>query len=258
VKLIYTVDYFQNPSGLSLAPERRRQLLELARRFSKRHRILIIEDAAYRDLRFGENDVRSIKCLDTTNEYVAYCGTFSKSCSPGVRVGYGLLPRDIVQRVLWTKGNHDFGSANLNQHLIDRLLESGSYDKHAAELRDAYRAKRDIMHEALTQAFREWPAVKWTKPEGGMYFWLRFPAEMPTGPKSALMAECMKEGVLYVPGQFCHVTDSSGRLPANEARLCFGIATVEHIREGIRRLAKAAKRLTELQEPSHEVPEVVA
>ncbi|MFL5327971.1 MAG: PLP-dependent aminotransferase family protein [Gemmataceae bacterium] len=258
VKMIYTVDYFQNPSGLSLAPERRRQLLELARRFSKRHRIMIVEDAAYRELRYDDPDVRSIKCLDTTNEYVIYTGTFSKACSPGIRVGYGLLPRELVKPVLWTKGNHDFGSANLNQHLVERLLGNGSYNRHVSELRATYKAKRDVMHDALTAAFREWPGVKWTRPAGGMYFWLRFPAEVPTGPRSALMAECLREGVLYIPGQFCHVTDSAGRLATNEARLCFGIAKVDEIKEGVRRLAKAAKRLTELQGPAPECPAVVA
>lgn len=248
VKAFYTVDYFQNPTGLSLAPERRRHLLDLARRFSKRQRILVIEDAAYRELRFDGPDVRSIKCLDTTNEYVVYAGTFSKACSPGVRVGYGLLPRDLTGPVLRTKGNHDFGSANLNQHLAERLLATGRYDRHVAALREAYRAKRDVMHDALKAAFREWPAVQWTKPAGGLYCWLRFPLEVPTGPGSALMDEALREGVLYVPGQFCHVCDG----PANEARLCFGVATVDQIREGVRRLANAAKRLAPVQEIAEE------
>jgi 2-aminoadipate transaminase len=248
LKAIYTVDYYQNPTGLSLSAERRRHLLELARRFSKRHRILVIEDAAYRELRFDGPDVRSVKCLDTTNEYVVYAGTFSKACSPGVRVGYGLLPRDLVGPVLRAKGNHDFGSANLNQHLAERLLAGGAYGRHAAEVREAYGAKRDAMHEALVGAFREWPAVQWSRPAGGLYCWLRFPPEVCTGPDSPLMSEALREGVLYVPGQFCHVPDPDGRLPAHEARLCFGVATVDQIREGVRRLAKAVKRLTPVRD----------
>lgn len=258
VKLIYTVDYYQNPSGLTLSAERRRHMLELARRFSRRHRILILEDAAYRDLRYEGDDLRSIKCLDTTNESVIYTSTFSKPCSPGVRVGYGFLPKDLMAPVLRIKGNHDFGSANLNQHLALRMLTSGLYDKHLTELRAAYRVKRDAMCEALTAAFREWPAVKWARPTGGMYCWLRLPAEVPTGPGSPLMQEALREGVLYVPGQFCHVPDAAGRLVTNEIRLCFGVATVDQIREGIRRLAKAAKRLNSLQKPVEEPKAVVA
>lgn len=259
VKLIYTVDYFQNPSGLSLSGERRRHLLELARRFSKRRRILVLEDAAYRELRLDGSDVRSIKCLDTTNEYVLYAGTFSKPCSPGIRVGFGFLPRDLMPSALRLKGNHDFGSANFSQHVVDRMLANGAYDKHLVDLRSAYRAKRDAMLDALATAFREWPAVQWVKPAGGMYVWLRFPPEVDTGPSGALLAEAMREGVLYVPGQFCHVTDSAGRLSTHEIRLCYGVATVEEIREGVRRLAKAAKRLAAVQEPAREVrPAVVA
>jgi 2-aminoadipate transaminase len=258
LKMMYTVDYFQNPSGLSLAPERRRHLLELARRFSKRHRVLVFEDAAYRELRFDGPDVRSVKCLDTTNEYVVYTSTFSKPCSPGIRVGYGLLPRDLVAPVLRFKGNHDFGSANLAQHLADRMLANGTYDRHLADVRAAYKAKRDVMHEALEAAFREWPAVKWALPAGGMYCWVKFPPDVPTGPGSALMEESLREGVLYVPGQFCHVTDPNGGRPVNEIRLCYGVATVAQIREGVRRLAKAAKRLAPVQDSVEEGQPIVA
>jgi 2-aminoadipate transaminase len=196
--------------------------------------------------------VRSIKCLDTTNEYVVYTSTFSKPCSPGIRVGYGMLPRDLMVPALRIKGNHDFGSANLNQHIAYRLLTNGAFDRHVIELRTAYKAKRDAMLEALNVAFREWPAVQWITPSGGMYCWLRFPDSVPTGPGSPLMEESLREGVMYVPGQFCHVPDASGRLPTNEIRLCYGVATVEQIKEGVRRLAKAAKRLKALQEPAEE------
>lgn len=257
VKVIYTVDYFQNPSGLSLSAERRRHLLELARRFSTRHRIIVVEDAAYRDLRLDGADVRSIKCLDTTNEYVVYTSTFSKPCSPGIRVGYGMLPRDLMTTALRMKGNHDFGSANLNQHVALRLLTSGDFERHQVALRAAYRIKRDTMLEALAAAFREWPAVRWMTPGGGMYCWLKFPASVPTGPGSALMEEALREGVMYVPGQFCHIADENGRLPTNEIRLCYGVATVDQIKEGIRRLAKAAKRLSALHEPEA-APQTVA
>lgn len=258
IKLIYTVDYFQNPSGLSLAGDRRSHILELARRFSKRHRIPVLEDAAYRELRLDGPDLRSIKCLDTTNEYVIYTSTFSKPFAPGIRVGYGFLPKDLMTPVIRTKGNHDFGSGNLGQNLASQALSNGCYDEHLRDLQAAYRYKRDVMNEALLTAFREWPSVSWHVPQGGLYVWLRFPTEVATGPKSHLMEECLREGVIYVPGEFCHVIDSAGRLSANEIRLCFGVATVEQIREGIRRLAKAAKRLSVMQEPARERTAVVA
>jgi len=173
-------------------------------------------------------------------------------------MGYGLLPRDLVAPVLRTKGNHDFGSGNFSQHVVEGMLANGSYAQHLTHLRAAYRVKRDAMHDALLAAFREWPAVKWTKPAGGLYCWLRFPADVHTGPGSLLMKESLKEGVLYVPGEFCHVADTAGRRSTNEARLCYGLATVEQIREGVRRLARAAKRMSSVQESPSERSAVVA
>ena len=93
VKLIYTVDYFQNPTGLTLSAERRPRLVELARRFSTRHRILILEDAAYRELRYSGPDLPSIKRFDPRNEFVVYAGTFSKSLAPDSRRDMRFFPR---------------------------------------------------------------------------------------------------------------------------------------------------------------------
>jgi 2-aminoadipate transaminase len=151
VKLIYTVDYFQNPTGLTLSLPRRRQMLELAQRFSKTQRIVILEDAAYRELRFEGADVPSIKSFDRANEHVILALTFSKPLAPGLKTGYAVLPGDLVGPLLRFKGNHDFGSSNLNQHIVDRLLSSDAYARHAQRLRDVYRSKRDTLLGALAE-----------------------------------------------------------------------------------------------------------
>jgi 2-aminoadipate transaminase len=242
VKLIYTVDYFQNPTGLTLSLPRRRHMLELARRFSKSQRILILEDAAYRELRFTGEDLPSIKSFDSSNEYVILAMTFSKPLAPGLKTGYGVLPRDLVGPVLHFKGNHDFGSSNLNQYLIDRLLQGGIYQRHVAHLREVYRVKRDTLLAALAHEFP--PAVsplRWTRPNGGMYVWLRCPDEMATGPDSPFLRACLREGVLYVPGQFCYVKDSARPAPKTEARLCYGVASNDQLREAVRRLGRAVQ-----------------
>jgi 2-aminoadipate transaminase len=250
LKLIYTVDYFQNPTGLSLSLPRRRRLVELARRYSRRHRILVLEDAAYRELRFDGPDLPSIKSFDLRNEYVIATYTFSKPCAPGLKTGYGLLPRDLVAPVLRLKGSHDFGSNNLAQHLIDRLLETGAYDRHIRDLVGVYRTKRDAMLATLEREFGDWPAVSWTQPAGGLYVWLRFPPEVDTGPSGALMEAALREGVLYVPGEFGHVEQAEPTPPC-EARLSFGVADPEELAEGIRRLRRAAE-VTRHQGPHRE------
>jgi 2-aminoadipate transaminase len=237
VRLIYTIDYFQNPTGLTLSVARRRRLMELVRRFSKKHRLLVLEDAAYRELRFEGLDLPSIKSFDEDNRHVILTMTFSKPMAPGLKTGYGLLPSDLVAPLLHFKGNHDFGSCNLAQHLLDRVLASDVYDRHVDRLRDVYRSKRDTLLESLAAALGGIDGMKWTRPDGGMYVWLTCPVE--TGPESHFMAEALKEGVLYVPGQFCYVNGDNGPLPRNEARLCYGVAAHEQLREAVRRLGRA-------------------
>lgn len=253
VRMIYTVDYFQNPSGLTLSLPRRRHLLDLVRRYSRKHRILILEDAAYRELRYDGPDLPTIKSLDHGNQHVILGMTFSKPLAPGLKTGYGILPRDLVAPFLRLKGNHDFGSNNLTLHLLDRLLENGAYDRHIVELCRVYREKRDTMLEALQSVFGSGEfdhlgngsgeRTRWTHPRGGLYVWVAFPRTVNAGPTSELMQAAMREGVLYVPGQFCYVNGDNGPLPAHEARLSFGVASPDQIREAIGRLGRAAASL---------------
>ncbi|MGL4419464.1 MAG: PLP-dependent aminotransferase family protein [Gemmataceae bacterium] len=243
VKLIYTVDYFQNPTGLTLAAERRPKLVALAARFSREQRILILEDAAYRELRYDGPDVVSIKRFDPTNEYVIYTSTFSKPCAPGLKTGYTLAPRDLTRALNNMKGNHDFGSTNLSQHILDRLLASGAFQKHVEHLRGVYRAKKDAMLRAIETEFADWPAVQWTQPGGGLYVWLTLPEPIDTTAQGELVERALAAGVLYIPGAFGHVPDAAGHIPTNEIRLSFGVASLANITEGIRRLRAACRGL---------------
>ena len=239
VKVIYTVDYFQNPTGLTLAAARRPKLVELARRFNTHHRILILEDAAYRELRYSGDDLPSVKRFDTANEFVVYTGTFSKPLAPGLKTGFAILPPDVAEPLLHLKGSHDFGSANLCQYAVSRLIASGAYARHVESLRAVYRDKRDRMLAALAEEFGDFPGASWTVPAGGLYVWLTLDG-MDTGPKGALVPAALDAGVLYVPGEFGHVPDENGSVPTNEIRLCFAVATAVQIPEGIRRLRRAA------------------
>jgi len=257
VRMVYVCDYFQNPTGLTLSLPRRRRLLELVQRYSRKQRIVILEDAAYRELRYDGGDLPSIKSLDHDNAFVILAMTFSKPLAPGLKTGYGILPRDLAAPLLRIKGCHDFGSNNLTQHLIDRLLENGAYDRHVEKLRQIYRHKRDTMLDALVENFpasaegthdrlrtasRKRRGTYWTHPDGGLYVWLSFPPEIQTGPGSGLMQAAIREGLLYVPGEFCYVNGANGAVPRHEARLSFGVAKPEQIHEAIRRLASAAGR----------------
>jgi 2-aminoadipate transaminase len=242
VKLIYVVSCFDNPAGVSVAASRRPEFVNLARTYSTGHRILVVEDAAYRELRYDGPALPSIKAFDPQNEYVALTMTFSKPFSAGMKTGYSFLPGDLVTPVLDQKGNHDFGSANLLQHVLNDLIRRGEYDAHVEELCRMYRHKRDVVLRALDRELGDVPRVGWTRPQGGLYVWLTLPEDVDTGRESDLFRMCVEAGVLYVPGEFCFVRQEGQKVPANHLRLSFGVARPAQIEEGVRRLAACIRR----------------
>jgi 2-aminoadipate transaminase len=241
VKLIYAVSYYENPSGISLSEERRRELVEMAERWSKDQRIFVLEDAAYRELRYDGPDRRSVWSFDESKETVILAQTFSKSFSPGLRVGFGIVPKSLVKPICDRKGNEDFGSSHFAQRLVCAVLESGRYDSHVEQVRTSYRQKRDRMLAAATQYFRDLPEVTWVHPEGGLYVWMSLPARIETGFDSPLFKQATKvDGVMYVPGELSYGGPAASR-KRNQMRLSFGVESPDRIEEGIRRLAAAVR-----------------
>lgn len=239
VKLIYVTSYYQNPTGLTLCAAGRPRLLEIARRFSRRQRILILEDAAYRELRYDGPALPSIKSLDRDNRHTILTQTFSKPFAPGLKTGYTAMPADLVEAVLHQKGNHDFGSSSLNQHIAVEAMTSGLYDRHVRGLCDSYRAKRDAMLDSLRRHVPASAGVSWTHPAGGLYIWVTLPAGTDSSRGSALFQRCVKNGVLYVPGDYCFQSDENGLTPRNHLRLSFGQVAPDQIDPGIQRIAQA-------------------
>lgn len=239
VKLLYTISEHSNPTGVSLAAARRGPLVELIQRWSSSHRILILEDAAYRGLTYSGAEPPSVWRHDPAGETVILARTFSKTFSPGLKTGYGILPECLLDPVLRLKGNHDFGSGNYAQQLLERILGDGSYERHVQQLIALYRGKRDVMLQALEEQFRAWEgAVSWTSPKGGLFLWLSFPEGLDAGPDGPLFARCLEEGVIYVPGMLAYAGEPAPA-PRNHARICFGVPSEEELTEGARRLAAA-------------------
>ncbi|REJ85976.1 MAG: PLP-dependent aminotransferase family protein [Planctomycetota bacterium] len=241
VKMIYAVSYYDNPSGTSLSPERRREIVEIARRWSRRQRIFVLEDAAYRELRYDGPLLESIWSCDESRQHVIYTQTYSKTYSPGLRVGFGVVPRELVGPICDRKGNEDFGSANLNQRLIACVLRNGLYDKHVEDVQTAYRRKRNAMLAAAEEHFSKLAGVTWVHPHGGLYVWMSLPEQIHTGFNSPLFDRAVHhEGVMYVPGELFYAGERAER-PAHQMRLSYGVQTPDGIREGIARLARAVK-----------------
>ncbi len=239
VKMIYTVSEHSNPSGISLAEDRRGPLVELARRWSTQGQIYVLEDAAYRGLNYERDEPSSVWRHDPEGETVILARTFSKTFSPGVKLGFGVLPAPLAAPVLSLKGNHDFGTTNLTQQVMARALADGSYERHLLGLIGMYRRKRDIMLDALDEQFGSFDgAFTWTRPQGGMFVWLEAPSHLDLGTEGPMVAQCLERGVLYIPGAFAF-PDEPTAPPRNFARICFGVPSEADLVEGVRRLASA-------------------
>lgn len=241
VKAIYVTSYFDNPTGASMPLARRQAILALAQRWSRRHRLHVIEDVAYRELRYYGPDVPSLRALDTCGATVIQVGSFSKSFSPGIRVGWGVLPPDLVAPVLSLKGNIDFGSPHFNQTLMATVLGLGRFDDHVEQLQARYRGKLDATLAALTANLGGLRGVHWIKPSGGLYVWVTLPDEVDTGLDGALFAHAVAEGVLYIPGDYCYPRQEAA--PRNRLRLTFGTAEPASIARGVEALGRAIRRV---------------
>ena len=236
VKMLYLVSYYQNPTGLTTSFAKKAGALKLLRQYERAagHPLYLLEDAAYRELRFEGDEVKSALAIRGSSDRLIYAGTYSKPFATGTRVGFGLMPEPVLTAVLRIKGNHDFGSSNLLQQLLARALASGLYEKHLAVLRQRYARKARLMLAALKQHF---PAeVEWWTPAGGLYFWARLPRRLKSGSSSKVFKKALAANLLYVPGELCYADDPTRRKPNHEMRLSFGGATEANVRKGIARL----------------------
>jgi 2-aminoadipate transaminase len=236
VKMLYLVSYFQNPTGITTDFENKVGALRLLRKFERAagHPLYLLEDGAYRELRFTGEDIPSSMVATNFASRIIYTSTYSKPYATGVRVGYGLLPEPLFTVVRRIKGNHDFGTANFLQHLLARVLESGVYKEHVQELRARYAYKAQVMTTALRKHF----PVQWDEPRGGLYVWAKLPPAIKSGVKSKFFQRALKNDVLYVPGELCYADDPTRPKPNHEMRLSFGNATEQEIQAGVARLGE--------------------
>ncbi|MGL5096227.1 MAG: aminotransferase class I/II-fold pyridoxal phosphate-dependent enzyme, partial [Planctomycetia bacterium] len=240
VKMIYDGTYFRNPTGATMPAERRRALVALAKRWSDRQHLFLVEDAAYRELRYAGPEEPSLLSFDPDGEFVVYAGTFSKPFSPGVRCGYVVAPKALQRPMATQKGHHDFGSPHFPQRLLAEVAAVGGFAPHLERLRAAYDAKRKLALAAFDDELADLKdVVLYTRPDGGLYLWVEPPGRIAAGADAPLFAAALDAGVLYVPGEYCYPADE--RQPKNGLRVSFGSPPVERVEEGCRRLARVLR-----------------
>ncbi len=228
-KFVYIVPDFQNPSGVTLTAQRRRDLI----RVSEQYDVLLVEDSPYRQIRFEGEAPRMLYKLDTTHNVVSLF-TFSKTLAPGLRLGFIVAHEQIIQKMAIQKQSLDLCTSSLSQLLAAEFLKSGLFKTHVQEIKTLYKGKKDAMLRALQRYMPVEEGVSWTKPQGGLFLWLRLPAGMNA---DELFHEALKQNVAYVIGSAFHC-DGSGQ---NTMRLNFSYPSEEQIDEGIKRLANVVK-----------------
>ncbi len=233
-KFIYTIPTVQNPTGSVMSVERRLALLELARH----HGVAIFEDDCYADLVFDGNRPPTLRALDDGGGQVVYCGSFSKSIAPSLRVGYVVADWPVVGQMLSLKT--DAGTGALEQ-LVLAEYSAAHFDDHVATLTSALSAKSQAMCSAVRESFGE--AAEFTEPRGGIFVWVALPDGVDT---ATLVAPALEKGVEFNPGAGWSVDPAYG---SRRMRLCFGHPSEDTIREGVGLLAEVVAAETGLQLP---------
>ena len=225
VKFIYVIPTFQNPTGRTMSLERRKELLAMAKKYD----VLIVEDNPYFELRYEGEFVPTIKSMDTEGR-VIYCGSYSKVLSPGMRLGYCIGAKDIINRMVVCKQVSDVHTNLYFQMLVAHYLEECDLDAHIAEICDNNRVKRDAMIAACEKYFD--PRVKFTRPNGGLFIW----AELPEGYDSFKLCKMISaKKVACVPGN-AFLSDDEGI--SNGFRMNFSLPSVEQIETAIQRVGE--------------------
>jgi len=227
VKAFYTIPSFHNPLGTTMPIERRRQVLDVA----KRHGVPVIEDGFELDLRFRGEDGPPLAALDDSDNVVLLF-SFSKSLFPGVRVGSLSAHGRALEGLVALKHATDLSDALPLQAGLARFVESGAYDRHLARMRRLLRSRHKAMDEALGSSMPEGTA--WTKPEGGYQLWVELPFEVDT---RDLLADSARAGVLFSPG----ASFMPEARPSRAMRLTVACADEDEIHRGVTALGEVVR-----------------
>jgi 2-aminoadipate transaminase len=226
-KFFYTVPTFQNPSGVTMTVEHRKELLDIASEYD----FIIIEDDPYSELIYEGEPPPPIKSFDTKGR-VIYLSTFSKILAPGFRLGWVIASEEIINRFTLRKQSSDLCTNIFSQYVANEYISGGYLDNQVKKIRALYKGKRDVMLAALDKYFPE--DAKWTVPAGGMFLWVTLPKSINT---RLMFQKAVAKKIAYVVGDSFYADGKH----YNSMRLNFSYSEDEVIEEGIKRLADVIK-----------------
>lgn len=217
-KMLYVIPSFQNPTGRTLAADRRKPIAEMAEKYG----MVVMEDDPYRDLRYAGEALPSIKSYDKAG-WVVHMASFSKLISPGLRIGAAIVEEPIRQKMIFGKQANDVHSSNLTQAIVAEYLNRGLMEEHVRSICQSYAVQMNRMLSHL----EDFPDTRFTHPQGGLFIW----AELPEGIDTlAMMPKAIERGVAYVPGTHFYCEEGTHR---NTVRLNFSNSTIEKIDQGM-------------------------
>lgn len=231
LKFLYTIPNFQNPGGVTMAPARRKRLLEL----SDEYGFMVVEDDPYGRLRYDGGHVLPLKAL---SDDVVYLGTVSKVFAPGLRTGWIVAPKHVLAKINLVKQGTDLCGSAFNQVVVEHYFTDTPWQKALQTFVETYRERRDAMLAALEEHFP--PEATWTRPEGGFFVWVTLPGYVDTG---SMLSAALDRGVTYTPGDGFFPDGTSGK---NSMRIAFCYESPENIAEAVRRLAAVIEERLEL------------
>ncbi len=228
-KLLYLIPNFQNPTGHTMSLEKRKAVYELAKKYG----LIIIEDNPYGDLRFSGEHIPSIKSMDTEG-IVVYCGSFSKVLSPGIRVGFVVANREILNKIVVCKQVSDVHTNLLSQMICNDFLNTVDYSEHIKKLQKIYKHKCDTMLDEMDVCFNK--SFKYERPEGGLFVWCDLPENIDMNEFCKLAIKnkvAVVPGSAFMPNDTCHT---------NSIRLNYSTPSDEDIIKGIRILGELTQK----------------
>lgn len=237
LKFIYVLPNFQNPTGVTLSRERRKELVEISNTYG----VPIVEDDPYGQLRYEGEHLPPVVVLDDEirakevpvyGGNVIYTSTFSKILAPGLRLAWVVAPVEVIKKLVQAKQGCDLHTSTLTQYLAYQVANSPWMKTHIQFIRKIYKERRDVMIQSLEEFMPE--GVQWTRPKGGLFLWATLPESCDT---TKLFPIAVEAKVAYVPGSSFHPLGGG----QNTMRLNFSYSKPEIIREGIRRLASVLK-----------------
>lgn len=227
IKLFYSVTNFQNPTGITYSKQKRQEVAEIL----KNHNTVFVEDNPYGEIRFLGEDIPPVKAY--LEDSILF-GSFSKTVSPGMRLGWIVANEEVMEKIIIAKQASDLHSNYFTQRVVYQYLIDHEVDEHIEKIKEMYRNQRNLMVSMIGEHFPK--GVKYTEPEGGMFLWVTLPEDLSS---MDLFELAIKENVAFVPGQAFYA-DGSGE---NTLRLNFSNSDEERIEEGIKRLGKAINEL---------------